>query len=37
MQAMEMRSFRKRFGISYRVHITNRVVKTRIEDAIGPY
>ena len=32
-----MRCFRKLFGISYRVHITNEEVKARIGNAIGPY
>ena len=37
IQAMEMRCFRKLLGISYRDHITNKEVKARIENAIGPY
>ena len=32
-----MRSFRKLLGISYRDHITNEEVKTRIGNAIGSY
>ena len=35
--ALEMRCFRKLLGISYRGHITNEEVKTRIGNAIGPY
>ena len=34
---MEMRCFRKLFGISYTDHITNEEVKTRTGNAIGPY
>ena len=34
---MEMRCFRNPLGISYRDHITNEKVKTRIGNAIGPY
>ena len=34
---MEMRCFRKLLGISYRDHITNEEVKTRLGNAIGPY
>ena len=37
IQALEMRCSRKLLGISYRDHITNDVVKNRIENAIGPY
>lgn len=37
IQALEMRYFRRLLGISYRDHITNVEVKTRIENAIGPY
>ena len=37
IQALEMRSFRKLLGISYRDHITNEEVKVRIVNAIGPY
>ena len=36
-QALEMRCFRKLFGISYRDHITNEEVKARIGNAIGLY
>ena len=34
---MEIRCFRKLFGISYRDHITNEEVKARFGNAIGPY
>ena len=34
---MEMRCFRKLFGISYRDRITNEGVKARTGNAIGPY
>ena len=34
---MEMRSFRRLLGISYREHITNEEVRSRIRQAIGPY
>ena len=37
IQALEMRCFRKRLGISYRDHITNEDVKARTGNAIGPY
>ena len=37
IQALEMRCFRKLLGISYRDHITNKEVKERIGNAIGPY
>ena len=37
IQTMEMRSFRKLLGISYREHITNEEVRSRIRQAIGPY
>ena len=37
IQALEMRCFRKLIGISYRDHITNEEVKTRIGNAIGLY
>ena len=32
-----MRCFSKLLGISYRDHITNEEVKTRIGNTIGPY
>ena len=37
IQIMEMRSFRRLLGISYREHITNEEVRSRIRQAIGPY
>lgn len=37
IQATEMRCFRRLLGISYRDHITNVEVKSRIEQSIGPY
>ena len=37
IQTMEMRSFRTLLGISYREHITNEEVRSRIWQAIGPY
>ena len=37
IQAMQIRYFRKLLGISYRDHITNEEVKTRTENATGPY
>ena len=37
IQTMEMRSFRRLLGISYRDHITNEEVRARIRQAIGPY
>ena len=37
IQALEMRCFRKLFGISYRDHITDEEVKARTGNAIGPY
>ena len=36
-QALEMRCFRKLFGISYGDHIINEEVNARIGNAIGPY
>ena len=37
IQALEMRCFRKLLCISYKDHITNEAVRTKIKDAIGPY
>ena len=37
IQALEMTCFRKLLGNSYRDHITNEEVKSRIGNAIGPY
>ena len=34
--ALDMRFFLKLLGISYRDHISNEEVKTRIANAIGP-
>ena len=37
LDGKHQRSFRKLLGISYTDHITNKEVKTRTENAIGPY
>ena len=37
IQTVEMRSFRRLLGISYKDHITNEEVRSRIRKAIGPY
>ena len=37
VQTLEMRSFRRILGISYKDHITNEEVRSRIRKAIGPY
>ena len=37
IQTMEVRSFRRLLGISYREHITNEEVRSRIRQATGPY
>ena len=37
IQTVEMRSFRRLLGISYKDHITNEEVRGRIRKAIGPY
>ena len=37
IQTVEMRSFRRPLGISYKDHITNEEVRSRIRKAIGPY
>ena len=37
IQTVEMRSFRRLFCISYKDHITNEEVQSRIRKAIGPY
>ncbi|GFS01260.1 retrovirus-related Pol polyprotein LINE-1 [Elysia marginata] len=34
---MEMRCYRRLLGVSYKEHITNDVVRRRIENAIGPH
>ena len=36
-QAMEMRCYRKILRISYKDHVTNEVVRAKIQQAIGPY
>ena len=37
IRAMEMRSYRRLLGISYKDHITNEEVRGRIKNAIGPH
>ena len=37
IQALETRCFRRLLGISYRDHVTNEEVKSRIRQASGPY
>ena len=37
IQTVGMRSFRRLLGISYKDHITNDEVRSRIQEAIGPY
>ena len=37
IQTVKMRSFRRLLGISYKDHITNEEVRSRIRKAIGPY
>ena len=37
IRALEMRCFRRLFGISYRDRITNEEVKNRVINEIGPY
>ena len=37
IQAMEIRCFRRLLGISYKDHITNEEVRSRIRQAIGPH
>ena len=37
IQTVEMRSFRRLLGISYKDHITNEEVRSRIREAIVPY
>ena len=36
IQAMEMRCYRKILYISYKDHVTNKEVHTKIQQAIGP-
>ena len=37
IQAMEMRCYRKILHISYKDHVTNEEVRTKIQQAIGPH
>ena len=37
IKALEMRCYRRILGITYKDHITNAEVKTRIENSIGSY
>ena len=37
IQTVGMRSFRRLLGISYKDHVTNEKVRSRIQKAIGPY
>ena len=37
IQAMEMRCYRKMLRISYKDHVTNEKVRTKIQQAIGPH
>ena len=37
IQATEMRCFRKILGVSYKDHVTNKEIRQRIRQAIGPY
>ena len=37
MQAMEMRCYRKILRISYKDHVTNKKVRAKIQQAIGPH
>ena len=37
IKAMEMRCYRKILRISYKDHVTNEVVRTKIRQAIGPH
>ena len=37
LQAMEMRCYRKILHISYKDHVTNEEVRTKIQQAIGPH
>ena len=34
---MEMRCFRKILRISYKVHVTNKAIRIKTKQAIGPY
>ena len=37
IQAMEMRCYRKILHVSYRDHVTNEEVRSKIQQAIGPH
>ena len=37
IQAMEMRCYRKILNISYKDHVTNKEVRAKIQQAIGPH
>ena len=37
IQAMEMRCYRKILNISYKDHVTNEEVRTKIQQATGPH
>ena len=37
IQAMEMRCYRKLLHISYKDHVTNEEVRTKVQQAIGPH
>ena len=37
IQAMEMRCYRKILSISYRDHVTNEEVRSKIQQAVGPH
>ena len=37
IQAMEMRCYRKMLHISYKDHVTNKEVRAKIQQAIGPH
>ena len=37
VQAMKMRCYRKILGISYKDHVTNKEVRAKIQQAIGPH
>ena len=37
LQAIEMRCYHKVLHISYKTHVTNEEVRTKIQQAIGPH
>ena len=37
IQAMDMRRYRKILRISYKDHVTNKEVRVKIQQAIGPH